>query len=216
MVLRQLQELLAGIYDVEVAHDVCDFLVTDRHRLPPAADASQSDEQLFVADEGDSVGVSLYLDPQLLERLQRSNPLEALHAGNLADYWTALEGVSHFVYLAWHAGFDRAVSLLELEMQAEIDKYVGSCWLLRRQSPQRFPAEVHRLLFERARLDPRLSAERAALYRAASGYAERFCRRIERLLRGTHTESSGELVAELRRFYRLSDLRKVAHIRGTA
>ena len=27
---------------------------------------------------------------------QAANPLQALHAGNLADYWTALEGVSHF------------------------------------------------------------------------------------------------------------------------
>ncbi len=49
--------------------------------------------------------------------------------------WTALEGVSHFVYLAWNAGHDKPVSLLELEMQAEVDKYVGSYWLMRRQLP---------------------------------------------------------------------------------
>lgn len=216
MVLTQLQDLLAGIYDVPLAHDVRDFLVTDRRCLPLTAGMSRSDEQLFVATDGDTVGVSLYLDPRLVERLQRSNPLDALHAGNLADYWTALEGVSHFVYLAWHAGFDRAVSLLELELQAEIDKYVGSCWLLRRQSPRRFPAEVHRLLFGRARLDPELTAERAAVYRAASDYAARFCRRIERQLRDAHDGRAGELTAELRRFYRLSDLRKIAHIRDRA
>ena len=77
--------------------------------------------------------------------------------GNLADYWTALEGVSHFMYLAWNAGHDRAVSLLELELQAEIDKYVASWWLLREQDPARFPAELHRLLFERTQIDAQLA-----------------------------------------------------------
>ena len=67
-----------------------------------------------------------------------------LHDGNVADYWTALEGVSHFLYLAWNAGHDKPVSLLELEMQAEVDKYVASYWLMRRQFPGRFPAELRR------------------------------------------------------------------------
>ena len=37
MLLSRLQELIGGIYDVRVAHDVYDFLVTDRRQLPPAA-----------------------------------------------------------------------------------------------------------------------------------------------------------------------------------
>ena len=99
------------------------------------------------------LALSLYLDPALLARLARADPLERLHAGNVADCCTALEGVSHFLYLAWNAGHDKPVSLLELEMQAEVDKYVASHWLLRRQLPERFPAELPQLLFERARID---------------------------------------------------------------
>ena len=53
-------------------------------------------------------------------------------------------------------------------MQAEIDKYVSTCWLLRRQWPQRFPAELHPLLFERTRIDAALAGERAGLYRTAT------------------------------------------------
>ncbi len=41
-----------------------------------------------------------------------------------------LEGVSHFLCVAHHATHDRQVSLLTLELQAEIDKYVGSFLLL--------------------------------------------------------------------------------------
>src|SRR2546429_9346982 len=120
MLLSRLQHLLGGIYDVRIAHDVYDFLVTDRGRLPHAARSGVADEELLVAqpaDGSDEVVMSLYLDPALLERLRREDPLRRLHTGNLADCWTALEGVSHFLYLAWNAGHDRAVSLLELEMQ---------------------------------------------------------------------------------------------------
>lgn len=226
MILKQLQDLIGGIYDVSIGHDVYDFLVTDRECLPPAVRGAQAtgsrptDEELIVAqpEEGTSgeLAMSLYLDPELLERLRRADPMESLHDGNVADYWTALEGVSHFLYLAWNAGHDKAVSLLELEMQAEVDKYVASYWLMRRQFPERFPAELLRLLFERTRIDPQLAGGREDLYREASRYAEKFCRRLEQSLREARGRSQDEILAELRRFYRLTNARKVAHIERSA
>jgi hypothetical protein len=221
MILRQLQDLIGGIYDVSITHDVYDFLVTDRRQLPTAArNGAPTDEELIVAQPMDGTGgelaMSLYLDPQLLERLGRADPIESLHHGNVADYWTALEGVSHFLYLAWNAGHDKPVSLLELEMQAEVDKYVASYWLMREQFPDRFPAELLRLLFERTRIDSRLAAGREDLYREASRYAERFCRRLERSLRGARGRPQADVLAELRRFYRLTNARKVAHIERTS
>jgi hypothetical protein len=216
MLLTRLQDLISGIYDVSITHDVYDFLVTDRGRLPAAARSGEADEELLVSespDQGDGeVGVSLYLDPELLKRLAVADPMVRLHDGNVADYWTALEGVSHFLYLAWNAGHDRPVSLLELEMQAEVDKYVASYWLMREQLPGRFPAELLSLLFERTRIDSRLARGRESLYRDASRYAQKFCRRLEHSLRGARRDSSGEVLAELRRFYRLTNARKVAHI----
>jgi hypothetical protein len=224
MLLSRLQQLIGGIYDVSIAHDVYDFLVTDRRRLPAAARAGLAEEELIVAEaagDSDEVGVSLYLDAALLERLARENPLVRLHGGNVADWCTALEGVSHFLYLAWNAGHDKPVSLLELEMQAEIDKYVASCWLLRRQLPGHFPRELHRLLFARSHIDPSLPPARAAMYREASDYAQRFCRRLERKLAHPRTRRGAiggerEVLAELRRFYRLTQSRKRALIDGLA
>jgi hypothetical protein len=224
MLLSRVQRLIGGIYDVSIAHDVYDFLVTDRRRLPAAARSGSAEEELIVAQgtaEDGEVGVSLYLDAALLERLARENPLVRLHAGNVADWCTALEGVSHFVYLAWNAGHDKPVSLLELEMQAEVDKYVTSHWLLRRQFPGHFPVELRRVLFEHSHVDPRLPAARAALYREASRYAEKFCGRLERKLahrrvRRGHNGGDREVLAELRRFYRLTHSRKRALIDGLA
>jgi hypothetical protein len=208
MVLRQMQRLLGGIYDVDVTHDVYDYLVTDRMRLPACARETTTDEQLVVEQGGEDVGVSLYLDRELLERLAAANPLETLHGGNLADYWTALEGVSHFLYLAWNAGHDKPVSLLELELQAEVDKYVSSLWLLRAQAPERFPTELHAALFLRARVDPVLAGDRVQLYREANDYAARFCRYLDGMVKHGAREGDERMIAELRRFYRLTQRRK--------
>jgi len=210
--LRELQGLLAGIYDLPLPLDVADFLLTDRSQLPPALRAQPADEQLVVVEEADAAAIGVFLDPAVLERLHAANPLQALHAGNLADYWTVLEGVSHFLYLAWHGGHDRGVSLLELELQAEIDKYVSSVWLLRAQDPERFPAEVHRLLFERTRIDRALAAERWSLYCEANRQAARFCRRLAQALHPARHAPVGEVLAELRRFYRYSREAKLSHI----
>jgi hypothetical protein len=212
MVLCQLQQLLAGIYDVPLAQDVAQFLLTDRDALPPELRASPSDEQVLVAEAHDGVALGLFLAPEVLARLARANPLEALHGGNLADYWTALEGVSHFVYLAWNAAHDRPVSLHELELQAEVDKFVCSHWLLRAQDPGRFPVELHRVLFERTKVDAVLAGERFGLYQRANRHAARFCRRLARLLRPAGPQARSAVTAELRRFYRLTNAGKLRHI----
>ena len=219
MLLSRLQELIGGIYDVRVAHDVYDFLVTDRGHLPAAARGGTAEEELIVAEaasEGEELAMSLYLDPALLERLARDDPLERLHSGNVADWWTALEGVSHFLYVAWNAGHDKPVSLIELEMQAEVDKYVASYWLLRRQRPRHFPAELRRLLFERTRIDPR-AARRACISRPAATptVSARGSNSVWRATR--HGLRAGSVdhtavLAELRRFYRLTHARKRALI----
>jgi hypothetical protein len=214
MLLRQLQDLLGGIYDVDAGCDVRDFVTSDRGVLPEAVRATGTDEQLLVQGGQGEVAMSLFLDRALLERLEASDPLEALHGRNLGDFWTALEGVSHFLCVAWNARHDRDVSVLELEMQAEIDKYVTSCSLLHRQSPGRFPSELHGLLFERTRIDPALAGERAALYRAATQYAARFCRGVEGRLRDAQRREAARPVVDsvLRRFYRMPQRQKCAYI----
>ena len=214
--LQAMQNLLAGIYDVPLPHDVEEFVLSDRSRLPAARGENGADEQVLVAEEGDTLWMSVYLEPGVLQRLASEDPFEALHGGNIADYWTALEGVSHFVRVAWSATHGRPVTLLELELQGEIDKYVGALWLLREQNPERFPVELHHVLFERSRVDPALAGEQVALYRHASAYAARFCRRLARGLRHAGSAAHVATLAELRRFYRMNRERKLRHIESAA
>ncbi|MEO8018699.1 MAG: hypothetical protein ABI769_12860 [Pseudomonadota bacterium] len=210
--LSSLQGALADIYDLPATPDICDFLLTDRTGLARTGVARAADEQLIVAEEGDTLSMALYIDAAVLERLGRHDPFTDLTHENLADYLTVAEGVSHFVYVAWNTGHDKPVTLLELELQAEVDKYVLCAWLLREQGDGRFPRELHRVLFERARIDPVAAAGRVGMYHTASRYAARFCRHVATLLERKRHGVTHDLLAELRRFYRFGNVRKLRHI----
>jgi hypothetical protein len=214
VLLRELQNRLAGLYDAPAEHDVYDFLVTDAAHaaaLQGAAAAPPTDEQLLVLEEEDGVGISLYLDRAVIERLAERCPLRSLSEENLADYCTALEGVSHFHYLVWSAGRARDVSLLELELQAEVDKYASALQLMLQQREGRFPAELFERLFNRVTFLPHLPTHERTRYEEAHRFAARFCRRLEeRFLRRRQARPEA-LLGELRAFYRLGRHAKLRH-----
>jgi hypothetical protein len=155
--------------------------------------------------------MSLYLDGSLLKRLELADPLGALTEGNLADYCTALEGVSHFVYTAWRLHGDAPVSLLELETQAEVDKYAATVFLVAQQQGGNYPAQVHPRLFDRVSFDARLEQEQYDRYRTAHRCAANFCRRLERRFVQRGEARIEALLRELRKFYRLGSTAKLAY-----
>jgi hypothetical protein len=159
MSLRGLQNLLSEFYALDIDYEVDDFVTTDE-QLARALDGGgrQIDEKLLIAENDGEAEVSLYLEQRLLERLERSDPLARLDSDNLEDFWTAFEGVSHFIYYAWNAQREKPVTLLEMELQAEVDKYVATTLLLSRQG-QRCPRGLHHWLFELPRLDERLDGD---------------------------------------------------------
>ena len=214
MVLHGLQSLLGCLYDVDLNYDVYDFLVTDRRALPgtaPAVVRSDIEEELLLAETPDGAGVALYLDPGLLRRLEGADPVGALTENNLADYCTALEGVSHFVYSAFRLTSDAPVSLLELETQAEVDKYAATVFLIADQQGGGYPAQVHARLFDRVDFDSRLEPEQSDRYRTAHRCAANFCRRLESRFVNRGRAQVEALVRELRKFYRLGSTAKLRY-----
>ena len=214
MVLRGMQALLGRLYDVELDYDVYDFLVTDRRALEsfsPDNDRRAPEEELLLAESADGAGVALYLDEGLLRRLEQANPLGALTEQNLADYCTALEGVSHFVYSTWRLDRDAPVSLLELETQAEVDKYVTTVFLVADQQGGAYPSQVHSRLFDRVAFDARLEPDQFQRYRTAHRCAAQYCRRLERRFVRRGEAQIEALLRELRKFYRLGSTAKLRH-----
>lgn len=215
MVLRELQVLLGRIYDVEVAHDVYDFLITDRRDLArwhDASAASGTPEALLVEQGEGRLDLALYLDAALLERLAASTPLERLHDDNLEDFCTALEGVSHFACVTWCAARGREVSVLGLEMQAEVDKYAVAVLLAGTQRGGALAHGLHARLFEQVRFRDDLAVDARRMYEAANRYAARFCRRLEDRFLRRRKARVDEMLGELRRFYRLGDAGKLRAI----
>jgi hypothetical protein len=213
VVLRGLQSLLGRLYDVELPYDVYDFLVTDRTSVGASTNERRTlDEELLLAESTDGAGVALYLDPEILSRLEAADPHRALTEKNLADYCTALEGVSHFVYSIYGLERDMPVSLLELETQAEVDKYAITVFLMaEQQGGEAYPAQVHARLFDRVSFDVRLEPDQYERYRTAHDLAARYCRRLERRFVNRGTLKIEAMLRELRSFYRLRHTAKLRH-----
>lgn len=206
--LTSLQRQLERIYEIEIPHSVEDFLITDPRLLndlqgDEETDQSEVEEQLLVVQDGDSVDIALYVDSEIVNRLAQDDPRSRLHAGNLSDYCTAMEGVSHFLYLTWNAGYERGVSLMELEMQAEIDKYVSTAFLFGQQDSGRVPPSLHSWMFEQPEYDASLDRESLERYRDANYYAGRYCARLER--RYLSRNGQAGMFNDLRRLYRLTN-----------
>jgi hypothetical protein len=210
-----MQALLARLYDAPVEYDAQDFLITDRDKLVELLGqdaAPTSDEQVFVTHDRDGVRIGLYIDHAVLERLARHDPIVALDGRNLHDYCTALEGVSHFHYLMWSLVRGREVTLLELELQAEVDKYASALTLLTRQGEGRFPKSLHARLFDRISFLPQLDSTSRQRYEEANRHAARYCRSLEeRFLQRSRSRPEAWL-SELRRFFRCSHQEKIRQL----
>ncbi|MGH8627199.1 MAG: hypothetical protein ACREYC_18690 [Gammaproteobacteria bacterium] len=210
--LNHLQQRLQQIYQVEVALDVDDFLVTDPTLLRQMEHNGEREtkEKLLVLEEGEELNIALYLDAEVMSLLGRDDPIVQLHDGNLPQYLLALEGVSHFLYLTYRAACSRGISLFELELQAEIDKYVTTAALLSRQHGGRVPVQLHQWLFEKPHFDERLRGAQLERYRDANRYAGKYCLALER--RYSKDQRGAGLSTELIHFYRLSRGEKIHRI----
>lgn len=201
----RVQKQLHSIYEIESGADVGEFLVTDPE-VVSQLEAGQPgtrdiQEKLLVREGGEELGLALYIDPQVGERLAGADPTSRLDDANLGDYLVLLEGVSHFVYLTWNAQRERPVTLLELELQAEVDKYVSCLFRLSSQDGGRVPRRLKQVLFDDVSFDEQLDGEGLERYETANRVAMKYCAGLEeRFLLRRRTR---EMIDDVRRFYRL-------------
>ena len=209
--LDRLQRQLTDTYQAPIDHDVRDYLITDPRLasyLGGENMLASSGESLLVSEDEDGLALSLYLEQEILHRLESLDPAQRLREDQLDDLCKVIEGVSHFNYVVWRAQKDRSMSLLELELQAEVDKYVSTMQMALEQRDHDMLHGLHRHLFDNYRLRDDLDQHQVERYRAASEYAARFCRRLRRRL----LQTGDGALRELRSFYRMSLNDKISHI----
>ncbi len=210
--LARMQRGLEALYRLETGLEIGDFVVGEEVRdfLVPRR---RPREQLFaLSEDGEETQLALFVDPAAIANLEARDPSHRLDDSNLGDFLLALEGVSHFVYIVCCARTGRLVSQLELELQAEVDKYVAC--LLTRSPELAVSASLRRRLFGDVEYEPDLDSDEHARYRAANDNAHRYAAWLETTF--VEPRRIPEMLAELRRFYRQSLASKLATIARAA
>lgn len=145
--------------------------------------------------EDDVLELALLLPARLLEPGSPRDDLDGL--------LQALEGVSHFVYLTERVRAGLPTTLLELELQAEVDKFVLLALEGEQVLHERARDALCDRLFERVRYLDEPGSESGERYRLANNLAARYVRRLD------PGAGKAELTARLRRFYRAGQAEKI-------
>jgi hypothetical protein len=210
--LETIQAQLEAIYGLTCEYRARDFLV-DSEGARALGHEVRAREELLVSEAGGSLELALYLEPAMLARVSafEHSPREAVEA-QLPAFCEVAEGVSHFLYLSHVASLDRHVSLLELEAQAEVDKFALCALLHWGRDAGRWARALSERLFARVRFHPHLSSQERDRYQDANRLAHRY---VGRLLTLVDRGSMDRLLSELRHAYRLGAEAKLRYFAGT-
>jgi hypothetical protein len=187
---------LERLYQLERTADVDAFV----------APATSGEREALIVRMADDGAVEMSLRLPLLGR----GEFDVLADGDLDPLCQLIEGVSHFVYLAARAHEHRETTQLELEVQAEVDKYVVLVAALGVLDAPR-SVRLRGRLYEEVSFSDGAETELGARYRTANRAAARYVERLERSY--VRVGRFHELHCELRRFYRMGQEEK---LRATA
>ncbi|MBU8897631.1 hypothetical protein DRW03_23445 [Corallococcus sp. H22C18031201] len=209
--IARLQDHLEAIYGFTCEARAEAFVVDTEAAVQLGGSGHGSEELLVSVDaDGEGLELALYLAPSLLARLKpyEAGPLGQVLDADLDGYCQVTEGVSHFLYVAHTAHYERTVSLLELEAQAEVDKF-AVCLLHRwGEGVQAWAGELRSRLFDRVSYPPRLSSQERWRYEEANRLSRRFCSRLMGHVIGRRLD---RLLGDLRYAYRLGAEAKLRH-----
>ncbi len=186
-VLRDTQRRLEVLYALEPAPDVTQFTVLDPQNQP---------EQVFVRQTHDALEL----------RISLPSNLDAEATPQSDDHVSLVEGVSHFLHLAERSRTQLSTSHLELELQAEVDKFVLLWGHVSTPHPPLL-ADLHCWLFDRVRFLDEAGTVTGDRYRLANRLAGRLCGRL--LERAQRRGTFVAPLAFLRRFYRCGLAEKI-------
>ena len=207
--LQSILRHINRVYDLELDIKIRDFLVSAETCQRLGQDAERASVLVLEGEEG-ALELGLYLEPEHLERLAEIDLSVTVPAESFEALVTAIEEISHFAYLCFSASRQRRVTQLELELQAEVDKFVTSTLLVASRNGGRVPAGLLDRLFGDFELRRTLDDVSRERYRHASSLASRYCARVVQA--GLRSDGLPPLLPELRHFYRMTQTGKIGRI----
>ena len=163
-----------------------------RHWIGPQHPLAHSDEVVLLIRREQEVRIGLYF-----KDAARNSSSLSFH-----QICTLIEGVSHVLLLLDRCHSGQEVTQLELELQAEVDKFL----FFRLSFSDQFRSRARHHLDTEVNLNG-LDSERKKTYETARKLANRYCRHLEATYLGSR--SHGPLWEELRRFYRMTHWQKL-------
>jgi len=211
--LRTVQGLLTRTYALSARLDALERYVIGDSGLAALYDGSAAravgsadgdGARLLLREDAGTLRACVYFPDALIAQLERQPPQRGLHAENIDAFGVFVEEIDHLLVAAERAEAGRGVSLLELELHANVSKYLvlgrflaGSA---RHLGAGRRAWLRHHLFEKPVYSDP--DAEVRRRYAAASRHAARFVktldglrpeRRLERLRRFHRVDLGGKL-----------------------
>ena len=189
---RRVQGGLERLYQLDRVVDVNDF-------IEPAALGER--EELLVREAEDGALELRLLLPVATPPVAPAGDRIGMSFDHICQ---VIEGVSHFVYLAERARAGREASQLELELQAEVDKFV----VLGSSVGELNTERAHQLcdeLYGRVQYAHESSTTSGERYRIANESAHRFVRNLAR----SNFRDLRQTRRELRAFYQLGQTGKL-------
>lgn len=210
--VKKIQSQIEALYGIRIGEQAENYLI-DKHELLeilPSHQQTVIPKELFLVNpnpQNETLEVALFLDSALKQNLTTNNPLQKLDQQNISDFCTLIEGVSHFVYYVHKACLDFEITELELELQAEIDKFLLLTMLVGTNGGN--IQSIFELLFEDYRLVAKLSDAQKERYHTASSLARKYCYQLSKNLQLEHHQA---LFNDIRLFYPLTQEQKIRHI----
>lgn len=187
---KRVQGALERLYAIERVLELDPYVVLG---------AAGEREALFVREGGDG-------ELELSLRIPSGEGARALDG-----VCQIIEGVSHFVYITHRAHRDQETTQLELELQAEVDKYVVLAASIEAFDTRRSEGLRERL-YNAVDFSHHAESEEGERYRTANDLARQFTGRLERKF--VARRNYGDMRRELRRFFHMAQSDKLAVARA--
>ncbi|MBL1142548.1 MAG: hypothetical protein HND53_10995 [Proteobacteria bacterium] len=188
-------------------------MITDKCLADYLSSNSQTrnnNERLLIAEYEGGIDLSLYISADVFKHIENTHPINLIEQGKYSEFCLILEGVSHFLYVVWNASHYRQVTLLEMELQAEIDKFILMQSLINHDQDADLINDLRTWLFENNHYDLELETNELERYERANYYAGKYCRSLQQ--KYNLSGLNRVLLNDLRRLYRLGQQDKMRYI----
>ena len=195
MKIQDIYRTLCRLYEPSHLLDIERYLILaiDGREYDVVGNHVMDREALIVKQSGGEIELGLYISPEILMTLEDGDPLE-----NLDEFGCAIEGVSHLLYVSDRAAKERSVSMLELELQAEVDKFIVF-HLLASSCSRYIDSSLFAKQFEEHSFDPSLEGSEVERYATASHFAAKYCNALRQSY--FNPTDRRALTSEARRFF---------------